>query len=117
MRKNVTKITYDPALSSYVPHNEIHPLGKKETRYDLDFGQHGRPALHDSRYTACDVMDIHSGVRRAARAARRSTITRLGLYWITEKELVPGNSEAGAFSSSNCFYPEGHTGHAVLTDV
>jgi hypothetical protein len=29
MCKNVTKITYDPALSSYVPDNEIHPLGRR----------------------------------------------------------------------------------------
>ena|SRR5262249_20419589 len=37
-----------------------------------------------------------------------ATITGPGLYWITEKELLPGNSEAGAFSSSNCFYAMKH---------
>jgi hypothetical protein len=41
---------------------------EEETRYDLDFGRHGRPALHNSRYAACDIVDIHPGMRRATRA-------------------------------------------------
>jgi hypothetical protein len=36
---------------------------------------------------------------------------------MTEKELLTGNPEAGAFSSSNCFYHDGHAAHAVVTDA
>ena len=89
------------ALPAYIPDYEIHSAWKKETRYDLDFGRRGRPVLHNSRYAACDVVDIHSGVRRALREPRayQSTIA-----------LDRGNE---AFSTC----PEGHTSHAVVTDV
>ena len=82
---------------------------EKETRYDLDFGRHGRPVLHNSRYAACDVVDIHSGVRRALREPRADQ----GTIALDNKGLLGGDLETKAFSSC----PEGHTGHAVVADV
>jgi len=67
MRKNVTQITLRPRRSPYMPDRD-RSAEKKETRYDLDFGRRGHPALHNSRYAACDIVDIHSGVRRTASA-------------------------------------------------
>src|SRR5262245_52744782 len=82
---------------------------EKETRYDLDFGRRGRPILHNARYAACDVVDIHSCVRRALREphADQGTIALdnkdcSGEIWKRRRSLT-------------C--PEGHTGHAVVTDV
>ena len=42
-------------------------LWKKERGYDLEFRQHERPALRNSRHALCDVVDIRSGVRREPR--------------------------------------------------
>ena len=42
-------------------------LWKKERGYDLEFRQHERPALRNSRHALCDVVYIHSGVRREPR--------------------------------------------------
>src|SRR5262249_47657618 len=39
-------------------------LGTRGIRHDLDFGPHGRPALHDHRHAVCAVVDLPSGVRR-----------------------------------------------------
>jgi hypothetical protein len=58
--------------ASYIPHCEIQPLGRREIHHDVDFGQRGRPALHNSRYAACAVVHIRSRVRRGPRAARRT---------------------------------------------
>ena len=33
----------------------------------MEFRQHERPALRNSRHALCDVVDIHSGVRREPR--------------------------------------------------
>ena len=76
---------------------------EKETRYDLDFGRHGRPVLHNSRYAACDVVDIHSGVRRALREPRAYQGT------------IALDRGKGNEAVSTC--PERHTGHVVVTDV
>src|SRR6516162_5532948 len=42
-------------------------LWKKERGYDLEFRQHERPAVRNSRHALCDVVDIRSGVRREPR--------------------------------------------------
>jgi hypothetical protein len=64
----------------------------EETRYDLDFGRRGRPVLHNSRYAACDVVDIHSGVRRALREPRADQ----GTIALDNKGLLGGNLETKA---------------------
>jgi len=79
MRKNVTQITYDRRAPFIYPGSRDTSAWKKETRYDLDFGRRGRPVLHNSRYAACDVVDIHSGVRRALREPRADQGTILYL--------------------------------------
>src|SRR5215471_11695821 len=72
MRKHVTQITLRPRRSPYMPDRDRF-AEKKETRYDLDdFGRRGHSALHSSRYAACDIVDIHSGVRRTASACQPS---------------------------------------------
>src|SRR6516165_7597249 len=85
MRKNVTQITYDRRAPFIYRELRDTSAWKKETRYDLDFGRRGRPVLHNSRYAACDVVDIRSGVRRALREphADQGTIAldNKGLLW------------------------------------
>ena len=109
MRKNVTQITYDRRAPFIYVGQRDTSAWKKETCYDLDFGRRGRPVLHNSRYAACDVVDIHSGVRRALREPRADQ----GTIALDNKGLLGGNLETKAFSTC----PEGHTGHAVVTDV
>ena len=46
------------------------PLEEGERGYDLEFRQHGRPALRNYRHALCNVVDIHSGVRREPRGDR-----------------------------------------------
>jgi hypothetical protein len=67
-RKKVTEITDDagmPRISLMVR----YIARKEEIRHDLDFGQHGHPALHNCQYAVCAVVHIRSGVRRCPRAA------------------------------------------------
>src|SRR5262249_32738351 len=79
---------------------------EEETRYDLDFGRHGRPALHNSRYAACDIVDIHSGVRRTARV-----ISALLHYRTRDccREIRETPKARFLFAPKH--------GHAVVTDV
>src|SRR5262249_11908031 len=79
--QSVTQITYDAALCAYVSDDEMHPWNK-ERRYDLDYRPHGRPALRHFRHAACDVVDVHSGVRREPRADQGTpaAITRPARY-------------------------------------
>src|SRR5262245_4405649 len=109
MRKNVTQITYDRRAPFIYPGSRDTSAWKKETRYDLDFGRRGCPVLHNSRYVACDVVDIHSGVRRALREPRAHE----GTITLDDKGLLGENLETKSFSTC----AEGHTGHAVVTDV
>jgi len=44
-------------------------VGRRGTRHDLDIGPRGRRALHRPRHAHCAVVDLHSGLRRAPRAA------------------------------------------------
>jgi len=111
------QITYDAALSSYVPDHEIHPFDEGE-RYDLEFRPRERPALRHSRHALCDVVDLRSGV--SARAARRSgqaPSDNQAATVLNRKGAAAGNPEASAFSSSNCFYHDGHAAHAVVTGM
>src|SRR5260370_21691252 len=66
-RKKVTEITDGVTLprichmARYTPLAKT-PLAKKEIRHDLDFGQHGHPALHNPQYAVCALVHIRSGV-------------------------------------------------------
>ena len=57
--------------------------------HSLYFGRRGRPVLHNSRYAACPVVDIHSGVRRALREPR-------GTIALDNTGLLAGNLETKA---------------------
>jgi hypothetical protein len=61
-RKYVTQITDGRGAASYVGDNR-HTHWKKGTRHDLDFGPHGRRALHRPRHAHCAVVDLHSGLK------------------------------------------------------
>ena len=89
MRKNVTQITYDRRAPFIYVGQRDTSAWKKETCYDLDFGRRGRPVLHNSRYAACPVVDIHSGVRRALREPR-------GTIALDNTGLLAGNLETKA---------------------
>jgi hypothetical protein len=56
-----------PHMSRVTRCISLEQLWNKETGYDLEFRQHERPALRNSRHALCDVVDIHSGVRREPR--------------------------------------------------
>ena len=103
MRKNVTQITYDRRAPFIYQELRDTSAWKKETRYDLDFGRRGRPVLHNSRYAACDVVDIRSGVRRALREPH------------ADQGTIALDRGKGNEAVSTC--PERHTGHVVVTDV
>ena len=92
MRKNVTQITYDRRAPFIYVGQRDTSAWKKETCYDLDFGRRGRPVLHNSRYAACDVVDIHSGVRRALREPHADQ----GTIALDNKGLLGGNLETKA---------------------
>src|ERR1700757_4707792 len=70
MRKTVTRITDGARLPSYIPPRKIHLLGKRGTRYDLDIGPNGRPALYDHRHAICAVDDLPPSLRRQPAPAR-----------------------------------------------
>src|SRR5260370_37317249 len=51
-RKKVTEITDGVTLPRICHMARYTPLAKREIRHDLDFGQHGHPALHMMLHTA-----------------------------------------------------------------
>src|SRR5262249_45997660 len=67
MRKKVTQITEDAALPPVYPQQPRHSLARRGYGHDLDFRQHGRPALRSSRCVSYAVVDIRAGVRRSLR--------------------------------------------------
>src|SRR5215831_9317259 len=104
MRKNVTQITYDRRAPFIYPGSRDTSAWKKETRYDLDFGRRGRHVLHNSRYAACDVVDIHSGVRRALpepRAESGYLARRLHRSRRCDGRVIPNASLSFVSSSTN----------------
>jgi hypothetical protein len=74
-RKYVTQITDGRGAASYVGDNR-HTHWKKGTRHDLDFGPHGRRALHRPRHAHCAVVDLHSGLKARTASSAHSKLGR-----------------------------------------
>jgi hypothetical protein len=56
--------------------NNRHTHWKKGTRHDLDFGPHGRRALHRPRHAHCAVVDLHSGLKARTASSAHSKLGR-----------------------------------------
>jgi len=74
-------------------------------------------------YTILGTLLVMSWIYVPAWGARRAEIrharndSEAGALLNDRKGAADGKSGAGAFSSSNCFYHDGHAAHAVVTDV